>query len=250
MDFNKRLNPIILNSVAHIDENRTRFFKVENVANGVPEIFIYDMIDRMFGISAAMIAEVLNDLAREPEILVRINSNGGDSMQGFAIFNHLREFPGKVNVSIDGEALSAASVVAMAGDHISIASNAFMMGHKPYTVISGNDEDMLEMHELLKKVGGAIAKSYADQNRKDMTEADAMAFMIGPRGKGTWLNADEALERGFVDEITESLRIAAHFDPEQFGGEEFIPKQFINRSANPEQRAADAVALWNEVTGG
>src|SRR4051794_2069625 len=61
------------------------------------------------------------------DITVRINSGGGDAFQGIAIYNALQGHPGKVSVVVDGIAASAASVIAMAGDTITLRQGALLM---------------------------------------------------------------------------------------------------------------------------
>src|SRR5690625_1625923 len=50
------------------------------------------------------------------DITVWIDSYGGSVFAGASIYNALKEHNGKITVKIDGKAMSAASVIAMAGD--------------------------------------------------------------------------------------------------------------------------------------
>ena len=94
------------------------------------EILIYDEIGE-WGITAKDVAEQLSGLHGSDHVTVRINSPGGDVFDGLAIFNRLLSSSAAVDVIIDGWAASAASVVAMAGDTISMAANAFIFVHAP-----------------------------------------------------------------------------------------------------------------------
>lgn len=66
-------------------------------------------------------------------IKVWIDSYGGDVFAGAGIYNALKEHDGKVTTIIDGKAMSAASVIAMAGDEIHISPVGIMMIHNPWT---------------------------------------------------------------------------------------------------------------------
>jgi len=67
----------------------------------------------------------------DKDITVWIDSFGGDVFAGAGIYNALKEHKGNVTVKIDGKAISAASVIAMAGDVIEMSPVAIMMIHNP-----------------------------------------------------------------------------------------------------------------------
>lgn len=69
------------------------------------------------------------------DVIVWINSPGGDVFAASQIYNMLKEYKGKVTVKIDGLAASAASVIAMAGDEVLMSPVAMLMIHNPSTLI-------------------------------------------------------------------------------------------------------------------
>src|ERR1700720_1569479 len=83
------------------------------------EISIYDEIGG-WGVSARSFISELNSLEAE-NITLRIPSPGGSTVKGNAIYNALVRHPAKINVSIDGLAASMASVIACAGDTVTMA---------------------------------------------------------------------------------------------------------------------------------
>jgi ATP-dependent protease ClpP protease subunit len=96
---------------------------------------------------------------------VRINSRGGSVYDGTAIHNALKRHPAAVNVSVEGVALSIASLIAMAGDTINMPENSLMMIHAPWAVIAiGNSKDLRETANVLDKMGAAMATSYASKS--------------------------------------------------------------------------------------
>ena len=128
-------------------------------------------------------------------LTVWLNSPGGDVFAASQIYTMLRNHPGKVTVKIDGIAASAASVVAMAGDETLIAPTAMMMIHDPSTVAMGNKADMEKAIELLEEVKESIINAYAE---KSHLSRNKIARLMDEE---TWMNAEKALQLGFVDGI-------------------------------------------------
>ena len=92
------------------------------------EIDIYGFIDSVtvegMTVSPQTIKNQLKEMSNEKEIIVNINSNGGDVFSGVAIYNMLRRQDAHITVNIDGLAASIASVIAMAGDTVNMPNNA------------------------------------------------------------------------------------------------------------------------------
>lgn len=139
------------------------------------------------------------------EINVRINSQGGIVADALAIFNALQRHPARVSVDIDGVAFSAASLIAMAGETIRMASNALLMIHAPLTFAEGNAADMDRAKRTLERFATAMGASYVRGGRVD--KATVAGWLSD--GEDHYFTADEALEMGLVDEITGALAVAA-----------------------------------------
>jgi ATP-dependent Clp endopeptidase proteolytic subunit ClpP len=170
----------------------------------IAEISIYDEIGA-WGISAKDFIGELKAL-RAGIIKVAINSPGGSVFDGLAIFNALRQHEAEIEVTVMGVAASAASFIAMAGDKIIMPANAFMMIHNPLTFAYGNSEELREMADVLDKIGQSIIAIYV--KRTGQTEEEIQTLLAAE----TWLNADEALAKGFCDEVQAEMKVAAHFD--------------------------------------
>ena len=91
-------------------------------------------------ITPAMFREEL--FAGDGDIVIWINSPGGDCIAASQIYSMLMDYKGNVTVKIDGVAASAASVIAMAGTQVLMAPTALMMIHNPMTVAFGDHTDM------------------------------------------------------------------------------------------------------------
>ena len=129
------------------------------------------------------------------DVTVFINSPGGDVFAASQIYTMLRNHSGKVTVKIDGIAASAASVVAMAGEETLISPTGMLMCHNPMTCAMGNKADMEKAIALLDEVKESIINAYAE---KSHLSRNKIARLMDEE---TWMNAEKALQLGFVDGI-------------------------------------------------
>lgn len=149
------------------------------------------------------------------DITVNINSPGGNVFDGLAMYDQLREHPAKVTVRIRGIAASAASVIAMAGDEIQIATGSMMMVHKAWGVIVGNADDYQDAVTVFNQIDRSLASVYA--TRTGMNEEQIMSMLAGPnrRSDGTWLTAAEAVTMKFADsEYADEIEPSASIAPQ------------------------------------
>lgn len=170
---------------------------------GTSTLDIYDVIGD-WGLTDRDVNDTLKGLPKGTKrIDVNINSAGGDVFAGLAIYNILANHKAKVHVHINGLAASIASVIAMAGDEISIAENAFVMIHNPWVMAIGESNDLRKTADEMDKVKASLVKTYVARTGKD--EADIIDMMDAE----TWLDADEAIEHGFADRMVAAKKIAA-----------------------------------------
>ena len=146
-------------------------------------------------ISPAIFKDELN--SGTGDITVWINSPGGDCIAAAQIYNMLVDYKGKVKVYIDGLAASAASVIAMAGDEVLMSPVSMMMIHNPATMAFGDHQDMKKAIEMLDEVKESIINAY---ERKSGLSRDKLSKLMDNE---TWMNANKAVELGFVDGIIE-----------------------------------------------
>ena len=95
-------------------------------------IYLYDVIDPYWGISASEVVKQIAGL-KDSAIHLRINSPGGDVFDGRAIASAIAQH-GNVTAWIDGLAASAATYVATAAKTVNIAEGAFFMVHEAWTL--------------------------------------------------------------------------------------------------------------------
>ena len=129
-------------------------------------------------------------------IEVAINSRGGEVDHALSIFNFLKNHPAKVNMRVDGVAMSAASVILMAGDDIAMPANAILMVHQPRSW--GAAETAAEHRQLadvLDTFESALLETYQARTGKT---ADELKTMLADE---TFMTAKEALAHGFADRV-------------------------------------------------
>lgn len=129
------------------------------------------------------------------DIVVWLNSPGGDVFAASQIYNMLKEYDGKVTVKIDGIAASAASVIAMAGSEILMSPVAMMMIHNPATVIFGEASDLQSGIDMLSEVKESIVNAY---EQKTSLPRNKISKMMDAE---TWFSAQKAVELGFADKV-------------------------------------------------
>lgn len=162
--------------------------------DGPTELFIYDVVDEWFGVSAELFARELNSIDAD-EITVRINSPGGSVFDGIAILNALRGHKAKITTVVDGLAASIASVIAMAGDEIVMGRNSELMIHDASSVCVGQAKDMQSMADNLARASNNIASIYAE--KAGGTVDEWRTAMLGE----SWYSAEEAVAAGLADRV-------------------------------------------------
>ena len=172
------------------------------------------------------------DAVEGNELVVEINSVGGDVMAGLGIYNMLRNWAkdGKTVTSrVTGVAASIASIIALAGDKREMPKNTFAMVHQASTFAVGTADDMRDAADTLDKVDGSLRGIYMD--RMGVDEAKAKEIMA----KDTWLTADESMDLGFATALIEDIKATAKFDLARAALPDNVAAIF-KAEADPEQK--------------
>ncbi|MBB3771534.1 ATP-dependent protease ClpP protease subunit [Angulomicrobium tetraedrale] len=163
------------------------------------------------GFTAADVVLALAGFARDEEVDVYINSGGGVATEGAAIHAVLRDRPGPTNIIVEGIAASAASLIAMAGDAVTMSAGSIMMIHDPSGYTIGTSADHSKTVEQLEALATAYARVYAEKSGK--TEAECREIMK----RETWLTPEQAVAEGFADATTATKAVpVAAFDYRTF----------------------------------
>lgn len=199
------------------------------VRNGVDEatIYIYDMIDPYWGVSATSFVAALNSVSDAKVLHLRINSPGGDVFEGRAIVEAIKRFAGKTIAHVDSLAASAASSIAIAANEVEIAPGAFFMIHNASGMVWGDKTDMRTTADLLEKVEGTIVADYVAKTGK--TTEEVVAWMDAE----TWFTGDEAVANGFADRTTPAAANAAQNTAWNLAAFDKAPAALANRGNPP-----------------
>lgn len=148
-------------------------------------------------------AEDLKALGDIQELTVYLNSEGGDVFAGQAIYSMLKRHQARVTTYVDGLAASIASLIAMAGDTVIMPKNAMMMVHNPWTFAYGNSSELRKVADDLDVIRESLIVVYTDKTGLPRDEVIALL------DAETWLTADDAVEKGFADELAAEKQVAA-----------------------------------------
>lgn len=212
------------------NQKAKREFKIVS-AGREATVYLYDIIgqDWYGGVAAKDFVPQLAALDVDV-IHLRINSPGGDVFDARAMALAIKQHPAKVVTHIDGQAVSAATYVALAGDEVEIAEGGFFMIHNAWTVQMGNAKDFRAQADLLDKVDASISADYERKTGKSSEEVLAMMDAT------TWMTAEEALAEGFVDRLAEGkVATKNHWNLSAYGN---APKALTEQPEPTVDRAA------------
>jgi len=185
-----------------------KWYNIQNKADKTADIYIFDEIGT-YGVTAQEFITDIKDLKDMP-INLRINSLGGDVFDGMAMYNVIKRREAKTTVYIEGIAASIATIIALGADEVVMAENSLFMIHNAWGGTMGEAKDMRKSADTLDKISNELTDIY---RKKTGLSYDALAEMMDEE---TWLNADEAYELGFIDTISDSIKVAAKYDVSKF----------------------------------
>ncbi|MFN3517960.1 MAG: head maturation protease, ClpP-related [Sphingomonas sp.] len=160
-------------------------------------LYVYDVIDGFWGVSAADFSRELAAITT-PNIALRVNSPGGDVFEARAMMTAIADHPANIVAYVDGLAASAATALTLACDSVEMAEGAFYMIHQAWTFAMGNADDMTATAALLGKIDDVLVDGYAKKTGKKSDEV--LALMKAE----TWFTAQEAVDAGFANKILDA----------------------------------------------
>lgn len=141
----------------------------------------------------------LQSIRRNQDVNLYINSPGGLVDQTLAIYDTMQFMGSEVATYCIGQAASGAAMILMAGTKGKryILPNAKVMLHQPYGGITGQAEDIrIQAEEVLRdkvRINSIIAHCTGREIKRVAEDTE----------RDRYLNAEEALAYGIVDEILE-----------------------------------------------
>lgn len=217
-----------------------KYWEFKASSDGVGELYIYGDIVRYrwddSDTSAKSFKEDLDNLGDIHTLNLYINSPGGSVFEGVAIYNILKRHKAKINVHVDALAASIASVIAMAGDSITMPSNAMMMIHNPWTITWGNAAELRKVADDLDRIGASMRQTYLDRSGDKMSEEKLIEMLEAE----TWLTAKECQEYGLCDVVEQENQAAACISEELFAQYKNVPESLKNALNTGQKPSGDS----------
>ncbi len=196
------------------------------------------MMELFFGEESKNTVENLRKELREittDKIVVNINSPGGDLNAGLVIKNMLQGKKAQITTNLYGFSASAATLIHQAGNVRRMPENgAFMLIHRSMFGLMGsfNMNSLVALLENMETIDNDMISMYVKET--NATDQEIRELMDSGEGYGKWINAQTALEMGFVDELfdpaDEDDPLLDHMTPEKDEAENM--KDNIRRIAN------------------
>ncbi len=159
------------------------------------------------GVTANSVEKQLRAIGDE-DVVVNINSPGGDFFEGLAIYNLLRNHSGFVTVNILGLAASAAAVVAMGSDKTRIARAGFIMYHNTWLFGLGDRHEFRRIADWMEPFDETTANLISQRTGIPQSKIAAQL------DKETWVGGAKAVEQGFANELLPADQVEADPDGE------------------------------------
>jgi len=178
-----------------------------DIGESVPDMFFMEGPDT---VSAKQVSEFLDQNQDADEIIVKINSRGGDVQEGWAIHDLLINSGKKISTIGEGKVYSIATIIFLAGEERSMMQNADGLIHNPfipeYTLADKYEStDLLKIAESLAQEEEKILDFYALRTGTD--KAKLATYMKDE----TKLSANDMLTLGFATKILEPVKAYAFY---------------------------------------
>ena len=135
------------------------------------------------------------ELQKYPKIFIHIQSEGGDALAGLAAMDVIRASKLKIVTIVEGYAASAASFIMLGGDERRILKHSNVLIHEIKTEFWGKFQELKDEMYNCDKLMDTIRKLYKEKTKIPTKKLAALLK------KDLYLDADECLEYGIVDEI-------------------------------------------------
>jgi ATP-dependent protease ClpP protease subunit len=183
------------------------------------------------GITSTAVKAALDESGDCPNVTMNINSKGGDLFEGVAIFNLLRNSGKTIHCNVVGLAASAASLIACAGNTVTMGVGSSYMLHEAEGICAGYGDDMHKMGDTLSQVTNSAADIY--KAKTGMAKDKVLALMKAE----TWLTPKEAVAQGFADAVSKkNAQPTNMYDLSNFKN---VPEELKNEVSEETKTEAD-----------
>ena len=180
-----RITPVIKNEVTDSEHILT-------LSGVVAKDSIFDHDGDLINMKA--ISDSLESIGNR-NLLIKLNSYGGDAFEGIEIYNYLKSLKNKVVVEVTSIAASAASIIAMGADEIRMSNGSQLMIHEASTFAVGTKSEMQKTLNALKSMDNSIVDIYHERTGLDKTE------ILQLMEEETWFTSEEAVKYKFADNV-------------------------------------------------
>ena len=185
-------------------------FRIVNRGQGdkVAEVYMYGVIGAGLDIDTNVIVAQVEQMRRQGirDFKFFVNSEGGEVVQGCALFNYLDRTDIDVEWVVDGLAASMMAMLITNPRHkVSAARYAKLMYHRVQGSVYGNSAEVRSMAEMIDKFETSLIEMMARRMNEPVEEVRKEFFTDG---LDHWMTAEEARKRGLVDNIIEGRNIA------------------------------------------
>jgi ATP-dependent protease ClpP protease subunit len=199
---------------------------------GSPVLEIFGEIGGFWGgVTTSEVSAILRNVGDHETLVVEINSGGGDYFEGIGIHSKLSARSGATHVSIVGLAASAASVIAMAGDEITMATGSQMMIHEVHVGAYGTAAEVEKAAAVARQSSADLLNVYRPRWKGSDKELQAAI------AAETWFTAESAIEVGLADRVSGNYALAASCDLTKFNYKH-VPQ--LAAASGPHWSALDA----------
>lgn len=169
------------------------------INNSILEIDIYGLIFDVWWdedcIGTKDLKRTIENYPNASEIHLRFNTEGGDTVEGQAMYNILKDINKKKVGFIDGMCASAGGLLLCACDETYARNNTLFMMHNPYIRTEGDAVKLRKKADLLDLTKETVINTYMS---KCNLESEEISKMMEAE---TWMSASEAYEHGFLTEV-------------------------------------------------
>jgi ATP-dependent Clp protease protease subunit len=135
------------------------------------------------------------DILNHKPIYLEINSPGGSVADGMSIINAIEHIKSSVYTIISGQACSMAALISIAGDKRMIYTNSYWMQHSTSDIVGDYIQYIKDRTKFLCEFENRTEKMLKLKTKLSANDITKI------RSGELWLNADQALAKGVVDEV-------------------------------------------------
>ena len=185
-----------------------KVIKIQNADTDTPTIDIDGFIGDLFWEESKNTVKAIKARLKEisklkaKKIIVNINSPGGFVDAGLGIHDILAAHKAEIETNVEGLTASMATIIAQSANKgmRRMSDNALFLIHQPMNGAFANVTEAEQNLEELKKVNSRLVNIY-DKRNSVSDEEEIRELMGVNNGNGKWIDADEALDLGYIDEI-------------------------------------------------